>query len=247
MRFSLFQMEEQNPSWQSAPGFVDWQKRHTCSRGKCLRDWGCCWCCCCWIPELLTVDDEVVEVKWGEFQPPPPPVPPTPRRWTGEEVMACFVSSQNEFSVGVADLLEDINQSLPLPGLLQPPLVVIRWCCWFCCDDGGCSIGEDGAQITILLLALLLLTEAVVAVTADVIPPPVANGPIPLVARSPALDCFRNLATWGGGFRTGVAGVIIVTASNSEAWLSPAALPWDDKLLGAPAEQQKNPVTKPEK
>ena len=151
--------------------------------------------------------------------------------------MACFVSSQNEFSVGV-DLLEVINQSLPA---LQLPLVLFRCCCWFCCDGGGCIGGEDGAQITILLLALLL--AGVAAVTAEA--PPAANGPITctvllLLVVAPALDCFRYLATCGGR-AAGAAGVMIVTASNSA---SPA---WDDKLLGAPAEQQKNPVTKPEK
>ena len=143
--------------------------------------------------------------------------------------MACFVSSQNEFSVGV-DLLEVINQSLPA---LQLPLVLFRCCCWLCCDGGGCIGGEDGAQITILLLALLLAEAA--AVTAE------ACTVLLLLLVAPALDCFRYLATCGGRAAGAVAGVIIVTASNSA---SPA---WDDRLLGAPAEQQKNPVTKPEK
>ena len=118
--------------------------------------------------------------------------------------------------------------------------MLFRCCCWLCCDGGGCIGGEDGAQITILLLALLLAKAA--AVTAEA--PPAADGPITctvllLVVVAPVLDCFRYRATCGG--RTGVAGVIIVTASNS------ASLAWDAKLLGAPAEQQKNPVTKPEK
>ena len=68
MRFSLFQIEEQNPSWQSAPGFVDWQNRQICNAGNLLDWWVCRGCGGCCIPELVV--DEDAEVKCGEFQPP---------------------------------------------------------------------------------------------------------------------------------------------------------------------------------